>query len=62
MQKLVGNALLLSMSVVPGIEQVSLLKTRKRGESLEIFAPPPYRGGHDHDHFYFHFAALVPLS
>jgi len=26
-----------------------MLKTPKRRESLEIFAPPPYRGGHDHE-------------
>jgi hypothetical protein len=41
---------------------VSLLKTPKRRESLEIFAPPPYRGGHDHYDFCLHFTALVPFS
>src|SRR5205809_1295202 len=46
----------------PSIDPVSLLKTPKRRESLEIFAPPPYRGGHDHHDFRFHFAALIPLS
>jgi hypothetical protein len=48
-----------------GIRQrrdLSMLKTPKRREWLEIFAPPPYRGEHDHDDLRLHFAALVPLS
>jgi hypothetical protein len=31
---------------------LSMLKTPKRWESLEICAPPPYRRGHDHDSFH----------
>jgi hypothetical protein len=45
-----------------GIGDLSMLKTSMCRERLEIFAPPPYRGGHDHDDFRFRFAALVPLS
>jgi hypothetical protein len=39
-----------------------LLKTPKRRERLEIFAPPPYRRGHDHDSFRPRCPALVPCS
>jgi hypothetical protein len=42
--------------------RLSMLKTSMWRERLEIFAPSPYRGGHDHDDFRFRFAALVPLS
>jgi hypothetical protein len=46
----------------PHATALSLRKTLKRRERLAILAPPPYRGGHDHDHFCLHLAALVPLS
>jgi hypothetical protein len=45
-----------------GWYDLSMLKTSKRREDLEIFAPPPYRGEHDYDDFRPDFAALVPLS
>ena len=39
-----------------------LLKTPKGQESLEIFAPAPYRRGHDYNSFRPRFPALVPCS
>ena len=33
-------------------ETLCLLKTSKGQESLEMFAPPPYRREHDHNSFY----------
>ena len=39
-----------------------LLKTPKGRKSLEIFAPPPYRRGHDYNSFRPRFPALVPCS
>jgi hypothetical protein len=39
-----------------------VLKTSKGRECLEIFAPPPYRRGHDHNYFRVRFPALVPCS
>jgi hypothetical protein len=44
------------------IGTLCLLKTPKGQESLEIFAPPPYRPGHDHNSFRPRFYALVPCS
>jgi hypothetical protein len=43
-------------------KDLCLLKTPKGQESLEIFAPPPYRRGHDHNSFRPRFPALVPCS
>ena len=37
------------------------IETPKGREGLEIFAPPPYRRGHDHNSFRPRFPALVPL-
>jgi dienelactone hydrolase len=45
-----------------GYWSVWLLKTPKGREKLEIFAPPPYRRGHDHNSFRPRFPALVPYS
>jgi hypothetical protein len=39
---------------------LSLLKTSKHRETLEIFALPLYRCGHDHDYFRHCFPAPVP--
>jgi hypothetical protein len=39
-----------------------LLKTPKGREKLVIFAPPPYRRGHDHNSFRPGFPAFVPCS
>ena len=39
-----------------------LLKTPKDRERLEIFAPPPYRRGHDHDSFHRRFHTRLPAS
>src|ERR1700730_6524586 len=39
-----------------------LLKTPKDRERLEIFAPPPYRRGHDHDSFHRRFHTGFPAS
>jgi hypothetical protein len=44
-----------------GATWVCLLKTPKGRESLEIFAPPPYRRGHDHNSFRPRFPALVSV-
>src|SRR6202047_2735788 len=41
---------------------VCLLKTPKGRERLEIFAPPPYRRGHDHDSFHRRFHTGLPAS
>src|SRR5882762_854125 len=42
--------------------RLCLVKTPKGRESLEIFAPPPYRRGHGHNSFHPRFPALVPCS
>jgi Copper chaperone PCu(A)C len=55
--RLIGGAL-----PQAGRFEVSLLKTLKGRESLEIFTPPPYRRGHDHNSFRPRFTALVPCS
>jgi hypothetical protein len=39
-----------------------LLKTPKDREGLAIFAPPPYRRGHDHDPFHRRFHTRLPAS
>ena len=39
-----------------------LLKTPKDRERLEIFAPPPYRRGHDHGSFHRRFPTRLPAS
>ena len=44
------------------LRQLWLLKTPKGRESLEIFAPPPYRRGLNHNSFRPRFPALVPCS
>jgi hypothetical protein len=41
---------------------LSMLKTPKHRASLEIFAPPPYRLGYDHDYVRPPFRPLFPLS
>jgi hypothetical protein len=50
-----GNVVDLGVSCIQGRailpERLCLLKTPKGRESLEIFAPPPYRRGHDHNSF-----------
>ena len=42
--------------------RLCLLKTPKGRERLEIFAPPPYRRGHDHDSFRRRFHTRLPAS
>ncbi|MSP87682.1 MAG: tetratricopeptide repeat protein [Alphaproteobacteria bacterium] len=42
------------------LRALCLLKTPKGPESVEFFAPPPYRRGHDHASVRLRFSALVP--
>src|SRR5229473_3566094 len=42
--------------------RLCLRKTPKDRERLEIFAPPPYGRGHDHDSFHRRFRTRLPAS
>ena len=60
---------MLALSRVAGVQKwqlcsigLSMLKTPKHRASLEIFAPPPYRLGYDHDCVRPPFRPLFPLS
>src|ERR1700730_2210411 len=47
---------------IPVSGSLCLLKTPKDRERLEIFAPPPYRRGHDYDSFHRRFHTRLPAS
>jgi hypothetical protein len=51
-----------ALDVEQGIDALylCLLKTPKDRERLEIFGPPPYRRGHDHDSFHRRFHTRLP--
>src|ERR1700730_15667312 len=50
------------MTASPRPVRLCLLKTPKGRKRLEIFAPPPYRRGHNHDSFHRRFHTRLPAS